>query len=104
MRVAFILIILDIITGLVAALVKHNFKSAIMRAGGLKKFAELAVLCGAGYIGRISTDYVDYVKLVKYYIIIMELASIAENFNKLYPNNILSKKIKNIVGGKDDDI
>lgn len=100
MRVAFVLIVLDVITGLVSALVKHRFKSSIMRAGGLKKFAELSILCGATYIHQIAPGYDDYTRLVKYYIIVMECASIAENFNKLYPDNILSQKIKNILGGK----
>lgn len=104
MRVAFVLVVLDIVTGLVSALVNHNFKSAIMRAGGLKKCAELSILCGAAYIGRVAVEYTEYVHLVKYYIIIMECASIAENFGKLYPDNILTQKIKSILGGKENDV
>lgn len=104
MKIAVILIVLDIVTGLISALVSHSFKSSIMRAGGLKKSAELALLIGVKAIQKIDISYYDYTRIVTYYIIIMEAASIAENFNKLYPDNPLSRKLKEIFGGNKNDI
>lgn len=102
-KTVIILIILDVITGVCNACAKHQFKSSKMRSGGFKKFAELSIVLGSRYIKTIYPDAAQYVDIVFYYLIVMNGASIAENFSKLYPNNPLSKKFIKIFESEDKE-
>lgn len=101
MRAIITLIIIDIVTGLTGALSRGEFKSSKMRAGGFKKVAELSIVLGARYIAQSYAEITEYIKIVYFYIMIMNTASIAENFEKLYPKNPLSKWIKQRIEKED---
>lgn len=77
-----ILIVLDVLTGVTIAWRNNDFKSAKMRAGLSKKFAELVyVLIGILTKFSLGLDLILY--FVVGYICIMEISSLAENCDKL---------------------
>lgn len=91
-----VLIILDVLTGVIRAWRDNDFKSAKMRAGLSKKFAELVYV-----IVGILTKYALGVDLFLYFIVgyicFMEVSSLAENCDKLgipMPDK-LKKKLNN---------
>lgn len=76
-----ILIIIDILTGVVIAWKKDNFKSSIMRAGLSKKLGELVyVLVGILTKFALGTELILYFTVG--YICLMELSSLLENCDK----------------------
>lgn len=78
-----ILMVLDVATGFVNAWSKHEIKSSIMRQGLARKFGELTVI-GIGQLFFFGLGLPKYcVGFVSFYIVLMELVSIAENLDKL---------------------
>lgn len=78
-----VLMAVDIITGSTYAWVKHDFKSFKMRQGLAKKCGEILILF-MGELFSIGLGLPGYIlKGISAYIIIMELISIFENFDKL---------------------
>ncbi|WP_288910819.1 phage holin family protein [uncultured Thomasclavelia sp.] len=77
-----ILMAFDVITGYYNAWKNGDIKSSKMRDGLGKKIAEICYIAIAGLIGiAFCLDKVVY--LVSFYVIYMELLSIAENCDKL---------------------
>lgn len=77
------LILIDIITGLVAAWAKGNVKSGIMRQGLAKKFGELMVLLIARLVYSGFGASIAWVYGAATYICVLEFISIMENLDKL---------------------
>ena len=78
-----ILMVLDVATGFVNAWSKREIKSSIMRQGLARKFGELTVI-GIGQLFFFGLGLPKYcVGFVSFYIMLMELVSIAENLDKL---------------------
>jgi len=77
-----ILMAVDVITGYYNAWKSGNTKSSKMRDGLGKKMAEICYIAVAGLIG-VAFDVDKVVYLVSFYVIYMELISIAENCDKL---------------------
>lgn len=80
----------DLLTGLLAALKKKQFKSAIMREGLFNKVGELAALGLAIMCDKFAPIVnielpVDLVVIVASYLALMEIGSILENIRKLSP-------------------
>lgn len=88
--VACLFIVFDIVTGVLSAFITGTFKSSVMRKGGLRKLF-LVVVIGFG----ILLDYAQHVAELGFevpachticiYIILMEVMSCIENFNKAVP-------------------
>lgn len=77
------LIALDVVTGLVNAWVKHNFKSFKMREGLGRKFGEVMILV-VGELLSVGLQLPPYVMAgFSAYIMLMEVVSIFENLVKL---------------------
>ena len=81
-------IIIDFVSGIVCALKKKEFTSAVMRKGLYNKSGEL-ILLGVGYLVSYAMKYYNigysstFYNTVSIYIIIMELSSIVENVGKI---------------------
>lgn len=90
----------DIITGWIKAHVNDDYSSKVMRKGGLNKICELVVMCtacglevGIGYLGRYyqaetlagATGAVA-AGAVFFYILVMEVISILENYAAADPH------------------
>ena len=81
-------IIIDFVSGIVCALKKKEFTSAVMRKGLYNKSGEL-ILLGVGYLVSYTMKYYNigysstFYNTVSIYIIIMELSSIVENVGKI---------------------
>lgn len=90
----------DIITGWIKAHVNDDYSSKVMRKGGLNKICELVVMCtvcglevGIGYLGRYyqaetlagATGAVA-AGAVFFYILVMEVISILENYAAANPH------------------
>lgn len=88
--VACLFIVFDIVTGVLSAFITGTFKSSVMRKGGLRKLF-LCVVIGFGVL----LDYAQHVadlgfsvpacSAICIYIILMEIMSCIENFNKAVP-------------------
>lgn len=78
-----ILMAFDVATGFINAWAKNQIKSSVMRQGLARKFGELTVIAIGQlfFYGLGLPKY--YVVFISFYIIIMELVSIAENLDKL---------------------
>lgn len=92
-------ILLDIISGLIAAITRHDYASSIMRTGLYHKLSEIfafffAVACDIllPYIGITLPLVVS--KGTAIYIIVMECGSIIENIGKANPD--LAKYLQKI--------
>lgn len=108
-----IFICFDIITGLMSAFKKGNFKSSTMRRGLIAKTGEifavllfLAIEKVLPFIGITIT--IPLVQAITVYIVIMEIGSIIENIGKM--NQAVAKlcqnifdEFKNTIGGDKDD-
>lgn len=92
--VVLVVMLLDIITGTIGALLNHDFKSTVFRQGLFKKLYELVFII-AGYLLDYVLD-VKYIGLAVIYMIIgMELYSIMiENASDIIP---LPQWLKDIV-------
>ena len=94
-------ILVDFLTGLLAALKNCKFKSSIMREGMFNKLGELAVF-GLAIMCDVFSPLVNIELPVNLataaasYIVLMEIGSILENITNLSPEaaNIFSKIIK----------
>lgn len=101
---ALLLIVFDILTGVLAAMITGTFKSSKMREGGKRKlFLTVVVIFG------VVLDYVQHIAelginvpactLICGYISLMEIMSIIENINKAYPNALPKKLIAVLQSG-----
>ena len=95
-------ILLDIISGLIKALKKNEFKSSIMRQGLYSKVGSFLIIFLA-YLSEYACNYLNLgfelpiVEAVEIYIIVMELGSILENVVAINPeldSNALLKIFK----------
>lgn len=107
----------DWITGFIKAYVQDNVSSKIMRTGGMKKIAEIVVML-VGIIldigiNQLAVYYPQSDKLatllgivcaavIFFYIVIMEIISILENYAAIFPEAAwtekILKKLKNVDG------
>lgn len=105
-----VFICFDIITGLMSALKKGNFKSSTMRKGLVAKTGEIFAVLLFTTIEKVLpfigiTITIPLVPAITVYIIIMEIGSIIENIGKINPTvaklcqNIFDE-FKNNIGGK----
>lgn len=78
-----VLMLIDIITGLTNAWIKHELDSSILRKGLGKKLGEMAaILVGEMFV--VAFDLTHFVADgISLYVIVMELISICENLEKL---------------------
>lgn len=85
----------DVLTGFLNAWIRHEVKSAKLRAGLSKKVGEISVLV----IGELFTFALrlppGVMKFLTFYIIFMELTSIIENLDKL--GVPIPKSIKKVI-------
>lgn len=85
----------DVLTGFLNAWLKHEVKSAKLRAGLSKKVGEISILV----IGEFFTFALrlppEVMKFLTFYIIFMELTSIIENLDKL--GVPIPKSIKKVI-------
>lgn len=90
-------IIIDVITGVIFAILTKSLNSTKMRQGGLHKIAEVIAIIFSAY-AEYSMDMLNInvgfsiFKIVCAYLIIMECISIIENLGKMNPN-VFPKKI-----------
>lgn len=90
-------IIIDVITGVIFAILTKSLNSTKMRQGGLRKIAEVIAVIFSAYAEH-SMDMLDInvgfsiFKIVCAYLIVMECISIIENLGKMNPN-VFPKKI-----------
>ena len=90
-------IIIDVITGVIFAVLTKSLNSTKMRQGGMHKIAEVIAVIFSAYEEH-SMDMLNInvglsiFKLVCAYLIIMECISIIENLGKMNPN-VFPKKI-----------
>lgn len=84
-------IIIDVVTGVIFAILTKSLNSTKMRQGGLHKIAEVMAVIFSAYAEH-SMDMLDInvgfsvFKIVCSYLIIMECISIIENLGKMNPN------------------
>lgn len=106
--VVFCLMVLDFLSGTIAAIGQHDWKSRIMREGLLHKCSLL--LCVAlGVVLNFGQQYLDLgISIPAYqsicvYIALMETGSIIENICRANPD-IVPEKLKAVLGlsGKED--
>ena len=92
-----LLIVLDVLSGLVNSWKNGDFKSAIMRAGLSKKFAELIYIV-VGVIIKYAIGTSLILDFIVIYVCLMELSSLAENCDKLgfRMPEWLKKKLNNV--------
>ncbi len=89
--VTIIFIILDIVSGVLQAMINHTFQSHKMREGGMRKLYLLVVI-----IFGLALDYsqtlidlgfnLPCLSMICVYISLMEIMSIIENINLGFPN------------------
>lgn len=115
------LALVDFVTGIIKAYVKHDISSEKMRRGGLNKVTEILVMttaCGleigigmlgayyqtpqlAGVSGTVAAGAVFM------YIVLMELVSILENYGEISPDAVwvrsLIHKLRNFQKGENED-
>ena len=90
-------IIIDVVTGVIFAVLTKSLNSTKMRQGGMHKIAEVIAVIFSAYAEH-SMDMLNInvgfsiFKLVCAYLIIMECISIIENLGKMNPN-VFPKKI-----------
>ena len=85
----------DVLTGFLNAWIRHEVKSAKLRAGLSKKVGEISILV----IGELFTFALrlppEVMKFLAFYIIFMDLTSIIENLDKL--GVPIPKSIKKVI-------
>lgn len=96
------LMAIDILTGIIKAWAKNDFKSAIMRAGLAKKAGEIMILVVGELIsyGLMLPDAI--MNGVSFYIIFMEIMSILENADEL--GIPIPKFVKDVINNVDDKL
>lgn len=103
------LMAIDILTGIIKAWAKNDFKSAIMRAGLAKKAEEILILIAGELItfGLVLPDVI--MNGVSFYIIFMEGMSILENVDQLgipipkFVKDVINNTNDQLQNGKHDD-
>ena len=96
-------IVLDFLTGIVAAIYTGTYKSEYMRVGIWHKFAEV-MLVGLAIIIQIVAPEIGIecgntlVKGVCAYLIVMEVGSVTENIVKINPD--MAEAVKKFFGGE----
>lgn len=100
-----ILMVLDVATGFINAWAKNCIKSSVMREGLARKFGELIIIA-IGQLFFFGIGLPRYcVGFISFYIILMELVSIAENLDKLgVPIPKFIKKVLSNAEKKIDEI
>lgn len=109
----------DILTGWIKAHVNNDYCSAVMRAGLLRKLAEIVVMMtacileiGVDWLGKYySAEFLAGITghltagLFFLYILVMELISILENYAEIEPNSEWTKifiaKLRNFKNDND---
>lgn len=96
------LMAIDVLTGVIKAWSKNDFKSAIMRAGLAKKAGEIMILVVGELIsfGLMLPDAV--MNGISFYIIFMEVMSILENVDEL--GIPIPKFVKDVINNVDDQL
>lgn len=93
----FLGIIIDIVTGVLFAILTQSLNSSKMRQGGLHKIAEVIAVIFSAYAEHsmsmlnINVGFSIF-KVVCTYLIVMECISIIENLGKMNPN-VFPKRI-----------
>lgn len=90
-----VLMSFDVLTGFLNAWLKHEVKSAKLRAGLSKKVGELSILVIGELFSFALTLPPEVMKFLAFYIIFMELISIIENLDKL--GVPIPKSIKKVI-------
>lgn len=89
-----VLIVVDIVYGIVGALINHNFNSNKMKSG---LATHTLIFLGLLFVGAYAEDlgqYADYIKAIKLAFIVMYGSSILETYIKLggkLPEEIANK-------------
>lgn len=97
-----ILMAIDVLTGVIKAWIKKDFKSAIMRAGLGKKAGEISILI-IGELFSYALQLPEIImNLASFYIIFMEFVSICENIDEL--GVPIPKIIKDVINNVDDKL
>lgn len=97
-----ILMVLDVATGFINAWAKNCIKSSVMREGLARKFGELTIIA-IGQLFFFGIGLPRYcVGFISFYIILMELVSIAENLDKL--GVPIPKFIKKVLSNAEEKI
>lgn len=92
----------DVATGFINAWAKKQIKSSVMRQGLARKFGELTVIA-IGQLFFYGLGLSKYcVGFISFYIILMELVSIAENLDKL--GVPLPKAIKKVLNNAEKKV
>lgn len=107
---ACVMMIADVLTGFIGAVIRHDVDSSTMRKGLLHKVLVLVIIAvayvlgvGLGYVSGIDMN-VPSTEVVCGYVIVMEIASVLENVSKAWPefnSTSLSKAFKGIGGDTD---
>lgn len=90
-----VLMSFDVLTGFLNAWLKHEVKSAKLRAGLSKKVGELSILVIGELFSFALTLPPEVMKFLAFYIIFMELISIIENLDRL--GVPIPKSIKKVI-------
>ena len=85
----------DVLTGFLNAWLRHEVKSAKLRAGLSKKVGELSILVIGELFSYALRLPSEVMKFLAFYIIFMELTSIIENLDKL--GVPIPKSIKKVI-------
>lgn len=109
-------VLLDVVSGLAAAIKNKELSSSVMHEGLYNKLGEILLLVVAMFVASILEVYPftqlgippEVTYLVDLYITLMELVSILENICKLNPNLPIAKILDifdiEIDGSGDDDV
>ena len=115
------LAIVDFLTGIFKAYVKHDLSSAKMRKGGINKLTEIVVMataCGLEIGIKLLGRYYQSAELAEVagavaagavftYIVIMELISILENYGEISPDAVwvrrIMKKLRSFKDKEDEE-
>ena len=99
-----VLIVVDVIAGMIKAVVQENFKSKEMRTGLLRKSGTILLVglaYGIQYLSGIVPEVPQSFSLIfdgiSMYIILMEIASIIENILIINPD-LKAEKIRQFFG------
>lgn len=111
-----VFVLLDVVSGLAAAIKNKELSSSVMHEGLYNKLGEILLLVVAMFVASILEVYPftqlgippEVTYLVDLYITLMELVSILENICKLNPNLPIAKILDifdiEIDGSGDDDV
>lgn len=100
------LLVMDVVTGITTALLNKDFKSEKMRAGLSNKCKEIGFVLMSYVVDELSGINAIEMPMrvsgiITTYVVVMELASLAENLGYILPDAI-TKFLPNAKGGKED--